>query len=121
MVKLFMYLSDVQDLESGPLTLFPREIPRRLRKGFIPAHLNDNELSRTVDHSEAIVVSGPSLTSFLANTSKVCHMGGRVLPGRERILYTALYIPEPSIYPGKKLSIRVGTKTLSPVERALIV
>jgi len=41
----------------------------------------------------------PRLTEFMVNTSRCLHMGGRVAPGQERLLYTTTCFSLPRFYP----------------------
>lgn len=100
MVKLFVYLSDVTQIEDGPFTFFDRKTSSKIKNKFFKQHLTDQFVARWVDTNKKRHLLGPSLTTFMADTSRCYHMGSRISPHHQRLMYTALYTTVPHMYPG---------------------
>lgn len=99
MVKLFIYLSDVGSLEDGPFRVIGREATSSIRNSFFRRHLSDEEVLPCIAGEDVVDMLGPSLSSFIVDTSRVYHCGSRMMQGHSRLLYTALFTAFPSIYP----------------------
>lgn len=96
-VKLFVYLTDVEE-NDGPFTFIPG--PQSDRVGFSRrSHRPDADIAAATDLGAAVRMTGPRLSAFLVETSRCLHMGSRVAPGHERLMYTATFISAPRIYP----------------------
>lgn len=54
---------------------------------------------RTIPLDSAQAIRAPRLSAFMVDTARCLHMGSRVAPGHERLLYTATYISIPRLYP----------------------
>lgn len=119
MAKLFIYLSDVNSSEDGPFRLISRSESERVRNSFVRRHLNDGELFAYADSAKVVDMTGPALTSFIADPGRVYHCGSRLAPGRTRLLYTALYTAYPSIYPNGREMFTVGADAPEYVRRVL--
>lgn len=102
MVKLFIYLTDVASLDDGPFKLIPGEQSARIRNSFVKKHLGDASVFTQVEPRHVVDMAGPAMTSFLADAGRLYHCGSRLVPGRTRLLYTALYTAYPSIYPNAR-------------------
>ena len=98
MLKLFMYLSDVDDIGDGPFTVLSLESSGAFKNTFIPEHLDDDVFFRKTSRVNTLPIYGKKLSMFLVDTSRLYHQGSRLLHDRSRILYTALYTGYPSIY-----------------------
>ena len=98
MLKLFMYLSDVNDIGDGPFTVLNLESSKAFKNTFIPEHLDDDKFFSSTDELNTFPIYGKKLSMFLVDTSRLYHQGSRLIQGRSRILYTALYTIYPSIY-----------------------
>lgn len=97
-IKLFFYLTDVASPDDGPFTFIPG--PDSDRLGFrLKSHLTDEQISRWIPKSAVTALYAPRLSAFMVNTSRCLHMGSRVSPGHERLLYTATYFSAPRLYP----------------------
>lgn len=97
-IKLFVYLTDVVSEAHGPFTFLPAHISDRF--GFsIRSHRGDAEILPRVKLGEVVSMIAPRLTTFMVETSRCLHMGSRMAPGHERLLYTATFITVPRLYP----------------------
>ena len=111
MVKLFVYLTDVNDLTSGPFTFLEKGKSEKVRGGFVKRHLNDETMNLFINSDEIIQMFGSKGSTFLVDTSRCYHMGSRVQQGASRLMYTASYTGRPSIYPtAKHAVVDVDTK-----------
>lgn len=98
MLKLFVYLSDVNDIGDGPFTVLNLQCSKDFKNTFIPSHLDDDIFYKYTNINKTIPIYGKKFSMFLVDTSKLYHQGSRLFQGRSRILYTALYTVYPSIY-----------------------
>ncbi|MGZ3690420.1 MAG: hypothetical protein ACXVAX_02885 [Pseudobdellovibrio sp.] len=98
MVKLFVYLTDVNSLADGPFTFVDKKNSEKVKNGFFMRHLPDAEFNRYSGESEYIRMIRPKLSCFLVDTSRCYHMGSRLYENHHRLLYTALFIGLPSNY-----------------------
>lgn len=97
-IKLFVYLTDVQDSNDGPFTFIPG--PESDKVGYsLRSHQTDTEISRFISLEAVVEMTAPRLSAFLVETSRCLHMGSRVGPGRDRLLYTATFISVPRMFP----------------------
>lgn len=118
-VKLFVYLTDVADAD-GPFTFVPG--PQSDRVGFSRrSHRSDAEIGHVIDLGDAVRMTGPRLTAFLVETSRCLHMGSRVAPGHERLMYMASFISAPRIYPERSQPFFRLAGTESAVERRVLL
>ena len=97
-IKLFFYLTDVLSPEDGPFTFIPKQASDKL--GFrLKSHLSDDQIDRWISKTAVTAMYGSRLSAFMVETSRCLHMGSRVAPGHERLLYTATYFSAPRLYP----------------------
>ncbi|MEI8265171.1 MAG: hypothetical protein WCI59_05415 [Betaproteobacteria bacterium] len=97
-IKLFFYLTDVASPGDGPFTFIPG--PESDLLGFrLKSHLSDEQIARWIPKSAVTAIYAPRLEAFMVNTSRCLHMGSRVSPSHERLLYTATYFSTPRLYP----------------------
>lgn len=97
-IKLFFYLTDVDSPNDGPFTFIAG--PDSDRLGFrLKSHLSDEQIARWIPNPAVTAIYAPRLSAFMVNTSRCLHMGSRVSPGHERLLYTATYFSSPRLYP----------------------
>ncbi len=97
-IKLFVYLTDVSSLDDGPLTFIPG--PASDRFGFsLHSQTPDAVVSSRVSPDEVQSLIRPKLSVFMVETSRCLHMGSRLSPGHERMLYTATFISVPRLFP----------------------
>jgi hypothetical protein len=116
-VKLFTYLTDVPDVEHGPFTFATPDASKAVR-GSVSTHLPDDAVVGRIPPEHITRMMGPPGSSFLVDTGRCYHMGSRIAPGRQRIMYTACYITWPAIYPDFRNHIAV-TGALSEREKLL--
>jgi hypothetical protein len=117
-VKLFAYLTDVNDVADGPFTFLPG--PHSDRVGFsLHSHLSDPEFFGRAPRDAVAQVKAPRLAVFMCETSRCYHMGSRVAAGHARLMYTATFISSPSVYPAGPPRFR-STRALSAHERLLL-
>lgn len=97
-IKLFVYLTEVASLDDGPLTFIPG--PASDRFGFsLHSQTPDAVVSSRVSPDEVQSLIRPKLSVFMVETSRCLHMGSRLSPGHERLLYTATFISVPRLFP----------------------
>ena len=97
-IKVFVYLTDVPDINNGPFTFLPGPVSDRF--GFsLKSHRSDEVILGRARSEEMISVTAPRLTTFAVETSRCLHMGSRVATGHSRLLYTASYISVPRLFP----------------------
>tara|TARA_B100000242_G_C43015892_1_gene472369 strand:- start:28 stop:819 length:792 start_codon:yes stop_codon:yes gene_type:complete len=83
MLKFFIYLSDVNDIDSGPLTIVKNN---KLLTFFYPIHKSlkwekENIRKKNIKFKE---VYGPEGTNFFLDTSRNFHVGSRCLNNKTR-------------------------------------
>jgi hypothetical protein len=107
-VKLFVYLTDVKGREDGPFTFLPKSISDAF--GFsLHSHLPDDKVFQYVDRKAVREMIAPKLTAFMVETSRCMHMGSRMAPDRSRLLYSAIFVLPPRVYPTRVDLFRVTT------------
>lgn len=117
-IKFFVYLTDVTDSDDGPFTFIPG--PSSDRLGFrLHSHQSDAEIASHIPASAITQMKAPRLSAFMVDTTRCLHMGSRVSPGHERLLYTATYLCIPRLFPEPPPRFRL-TGTESPLLRRLV-
>jgi hypothetical protein len=101
-IKLFAYLTDVEDDGDGPFTFLPRQSTDKFGYPLLGSHFLDDRVFAKVSRNDVKVMKAPRLASFMVDTAKCLHMGSRMAPGHGRLLYTATFIAYPRMYPGAK-------------------
>lgn len=101
-IKLFSYLTDVEEDGDGPFTFLPRQATDKFGRPVLGSHFPDAQVFDKVPRSDVKVMKAPSRTSFMVDTAKCLHMGSRMAPGHGRLLYTATFFAFPRMYPGGK-------------------
>lgn len=97
-IKLFVYLTEVASLDDGPLTFIPG--PASDRFGFsLRSQTPDDVVNGRVTPAEIQSLVRPRLSVFMVETTRCLHMGSRLSPGHERLLYTATFISVPRLFP----------------------
>jgi hypothetical protein len=124
MVKLFLYLVDVDD-RNGPFTYMPEThaggrwgalFPSTPPSGSVP---EDGALEAAVGAGTSLVCTGSAGTLVLADTAGF-HKGGRAV-GRPRILFTATYASDASVETDRyRLAPSVDRTALGPLARFAI-
>jgi hypothetical protein len=93
-LKLFAYFTDCTTDEDGPFTFIPADISATIPFGF-HSHRNDHELGLADLATHAKAMKAPRLAAFFVDTSRCYHMGSRVAPDHERLLYMGTYTTFP--------------------------
>jgi hypothetical protein len=101
-IKLFSYLTDVEEDGDGPFTFLPKQSTDKFGFPLIGSHFPDDRVFEKVPRSDIKVMKAPRLSSFMVDTAKCLHMGSRMAPGHGRLLYTATFFAFPRIHPGGK-------------------
>jgi hypothetical protein len=117
-VKLFVYLTDVNDAADGPFTFIPAPASQRVKPG-LRSHLPDAALGAPL--SQAVSMTGPRLTSFMVETSRCYHMGSRLAEGHERVMFTATYISAPRIFPERPRNFVALNGTETALARRMLL
>jgi hypothetical protein len=100
-IKLFVYLTDVKDLNDGPFTFIAA--PASSVMGYtLRSHHTDEEVfnSGRIATSDIKSLIAPALSVFMVDTARCLHMGSRLSEGHQRLLYTATFTSAPSMFPG---------------------
>lgn len=117
-IKLFVYLTDVKDIDDGPFTFIPG--PQSDRLGFkLRSHQTDAEIATRIPREVITEIKGPRLSAFMVDTRRCLHMGSRLSPGHQRLLYTATFISVPRLYPEPPPRFRLNGKE-GPVLTSLL-
>jgi hypothetical protein len=101
-IKLFSYLTDVEQDGDGPFTFLPRQATDKFGYPVLGSHFPDDRIFEKVPRTDVKVMKAPRLTSFMVDTAKCLHMGSRMAPGHGRLLFTATFFAFPRMYPGMK-------------------
>lgn len=121
-IKLFVYLTDVRDLNDGPFTFIPASTSGALGYS-LRSHRNDEEVfgSGRITVSDVKSLTAPALSVFMVDTARCLHMGSRLSEGHQRLLFTATFTTAPSMYVGyKKHRFIEDTKFENQIERKVL-
>ena len=120
-IKLFVYLTDVNTVEDGPFSFLPAQISDRL--GFsLKSHRRDDQLPTSINVASAKrEIVGPRFTCFMVETSRCLHMGSRVAEGHQRLMYTATYFAPPRVFPEPRRAFFRADPAADVIERALLI
>jgi len=116
--KLFIYLSDVETDDDGPFTFMDAKASAPFRNR-VKSHLTDEVVLGVTGPGAPRKMIAPKLTCFIVDTAHCLHMGSRIRPGHQRLLYTATFFPPPRIYPEPPPRF-FARGPLSPIERAVL-
>lgn len=117
-IKLFVYLTDVTNTDDGPFTFIPKQESDKF--GFsLKSHMPDEKIFRIIDKKSVREMLGPRLTVFMVETSRCLHMGSRMKPGHSRLLYSAIYVSTPRVYPVKGRRF-LAVPPLSPEQQLIL-
>lgn len=117
-VKLFVYLTDVDTMADGPFTFLPASVSKRFGHS-LRSRRSDAAVDARIRPEEITSLIAPRLSVFMVETSRCLHMGSRMAPGHERLLYTATFISVPRLYPEPPSRFRL-TGRESDVVRAVL-
>lgn len=101
-IKLFSYLTDVNEDADGPFTFLPRQATEKFGYPLRESHFSDERVFAKVSRSDVRVMKAPRLSTFMVETTRCLHMGSRMGPGHGRLLYTATFLSFPRMFPGTK-------------------
>jgi hypothetical protein len=121
-IKLFVYLTEVKDLNDGPFTFIPASASRALGYS-VRSHRSDDEIFGTgrVTPADVKSLTAPALSVFMVDTARCLHMGSRLSEGHQRLLYTATFTTAPSMFPGyKKKRFIEDIKFENEIEKKLL-
>lgn len=97
-VKLWVYLTDVVNVECGPFTFLDSSKSAKVKNSFFPTRLNDSQMeSQGVLASQQQVI-GPKFTSFYVDSSVCYHQGSRVVGNNVRAVYEATFVTHSPLY-----------------------
>jgi hypothetical protein len=119
-VKLFSYLTDVEEDGDGPFTFLPRQSTEKFGYPLLGSHFSDDQVFAKVPRSDIKVMKAPRLTTFMVDTAKCLHMGSRMAPGHGRLLYTATFFAFPRMYPGANKRPFFETPATSPLQKLIL-
>ena len=98
MLKVFVYLTDVENDDDGPFTFVDASISKMVPNQFFKRHLPDSKVGLKVLASVKKMIRKKG-SVFVVDTSRCYHMGSRVGEGHHRLMYTALYTAAPCLHP----------------------
>lgn len=118
-IKLFVYLTDVEDRSQGPFTFLPASSSDQV--GFTRRTHRTDEAVFTggVRREDVKEMTGARGRAFFVETSRCLHMGSRLLPGHNRLLYTATFTTAPRIYSAAPPAFSL-TGDEDPVRRTIL-
>jgi hypothetical protein len=87
MVKLFIFVTDVEEPEHGPLTLIPARVGEQMRDRLYPIHKTDDLMKTMLPDMEPISLFCKRLSCYLVDTHRCYHLGSRVTGDRVRLAY----------------------------------
>jgi hypothetical protein len=119
-VKLFSYLTDVEEDGDGPFTFLPRQSTEKFGYPLLGSHFPDDQVFAKVPRCDIKVMKAPRLTSFMVDTAKCLHMGSRMAQGHGRLLYTATFFAFPRMYPGAHKRPFSATPETSPLQKLIM-
>jgi hypothetical protein len=119
-IKLFSYLTDVEEDGDGPFTFLPKQSTDKFGFPFIGSHFPDDQVFEKVPRGDIKVMKAPRLASFMVDTAKCLHMGSRMAPGHGRLLYTATFFAFPRMYPGAKQRPFLPTQNTSAQQKLIL-
>ena len=119
-IKLFSYLTDVEEDGDGPFTFLPRQSTDKFGFPLLGSHFPDDRVFDKVPRSDVKVMKAPRLASFMVDTAKCLHMGSRMAPGHGRLLYTATFFAFPRMYPGGKEPAVFPTADTSALQKLIL-
>ncbi len=90
-LKLWVYLTDVETPETGPFTYLPGHLSRRVPNPF-QRRVGDETMAELGFDKKAVAVTGPKASTFLIDTRRCYHQGSRVLKGHMRVAYVATFV-----------------------------
>lgn len=121
MLKLFVYLTDVEEDKYGPFMFIDKIMSTKIRRPFLSSHFSDDYAFSQVSLENVIQVKQKKLSVFMVDTSKCYHAGSRLEPGLERLMLTSMYVDLPCIYPWvTNNSVQDDTFSLSALQRMAI-
>lgn len=95
-IKIFVYLTDVETLKDGPFTFLPGPVSDRFGYS-LRSHRSDEQIFSRVPPEAKVEMMAPAMTVFAVETSRCLHMGSRIAPGHQRLLYTATFTSFPKM------------------------
>jgi hypothetical protein len=97
-VKLFVYLSDVNNEDDGPFTLYNKADSQKIPFYLINKHWDDRFILDSVKLKPTQFIK-PKLSAFLVCTTECLHMGSRLKFNHHRLMTTSTYITLPTAHP----------------------
>ena len=116
-VKLFVYLTDVDQLEKGPFTLFSKPSSQKFPFNGINRYWTDEEIYSKLPLSELIQMKAPKLSAFLVCTDQCLHMGSRIKKGHHRLMTTSTFITIPASHPWAGSRVYEVNTPISEIQR----
>ncbi len=97
MIKLWVYLTDVDSSADGPFTYIPAQYSRKIRNAFLRERFTDEEIERRGlgEHSKEVIA--PKFSGFFVDTARCLHRGSRLDLGKMRVAFNATYIAHASL------------------------
>jgi len=119
-IKLFSYLTDVEEDGDGPFTFLPRQSTDTFGLPLLGSHFPDLRVFERVPRGDVKVMKAPRLAAFMVDIAKWLHMGSRMAPGHGRLLYTATFFAFPRMDPGAKNRPFFPTPETSALQKLIL-
>lgn len=119
-IKLFSYLTDVEQDGDGPFTFLPQQSTDKFGFPLRGSHFPDERVFGKVPRGDVKVMKAPRLAAFMVDTANCLHMGSRMAPGHGRLLYTATFFAFPRMFPGGKNRPFLAVPGTSPLQKLIL-
>lgn len=119
MVKLFIFITDVEKSEHGPLTLIPANLVKGMRDRLYPIHKTDELMGSLLPNLKTVPLFCKRMSCFLVDTHRCYHLGSRVTGDRVRLAFQICFTTCSPYYRGdpeitnKQVNKRVEALVLS--------
>jgi hypothetical protein len=117
-LRVWVYLSNVNGLESGPFTYIPAQPSRKVPNTWFPRRVADETVESLGLSPEVRPVYGSKQKVFYIDTARCYHLGSRLKPPHERLAYIATFTSHKPLYPTFN-GVRINSE-LSDVEKLLL-
>ncbi|MXO63107.1 hypothetical protein [Qipengyuania oceanensis] len=117
-LKLFVYFTDCEDDADGPFTYLPADISAKVPFG-LNSHRHDSKVLTNGVERYVSAWKGKMLSARFVDTTRCYHMGSRVSPGHERLLYMAAFTSYPK-FNGRQTTTFELTGDLSECQRVAL-
>ncbi|MEP6667773.1 MAG: hypothetical protein ABJF10_01385 [Chthoniobacter sp.] len=120
-IKLWVYLTDVNTPEDGPLTYVEPGPSAKIKNTFFPGRVKDETIAECLEPGEVKQIFGKRGSAFYIDTRACYHCGSRLATGHRRVTYVATFLTRNSLFPcDNGINGINGTGQLSEVEKLVL-